>query len=274
MTSSGQFVVVLTKLCGAVVGSSSGWSLSPLPVVVSAPAWEPVFLGEIAAWLQLWIGFKLLWVAAGGRNELKGLWFFPIEDCLWAPLGDDTSLCLLLWLDMVDILPMPPGVADLSTPILFSSTFRLSTFHWAHFHSTIFFEGIRRVYFALVFTWVFILHWTTAISFYSGDDFPANFCHWWYFFPVVENGTAKDTVSARLDALTQTEIKIRERKHPPVPALYELYQTLAQARKQRKISGNEVNAHSITGNNPLLLCGSLVVLSIVTNTIWFWGTWQ
>ena len=89
-----------------------------------------MFLGEIAAWLQLWIGFKLLWVAAGGRNELKGLWFFPIEDCLWAPLGDDTSLCLLLWLvDMVDILPMPPGVADLSTPILYSSTFRLSTFH-------------------------------------------------------------------------------------------------------------------------------------------------
>ena len=87
------------------------------------------------------------------------------------------------------------------------------------------------------------------------------------FFPVVENGTAKDTVSARLDALTQTEIKIRERKHPPVPALYELYQTLAQARKQRKISGNEVNAHS-TGNNPLLLCGT-VVLSTVTNTIWF-----
>ena len=43
-----------------------------------------------------------------------------------------------------------------------------------------------------------------------------------------------------------------------MPALYELYQTLAQARKQRKISGNEVNAHS-TGNNPLLLCygGSL-----------------
>ena len=93
-----------------------------------------------------------------------------------------------------------------------------------------------------------------------------------FFFPVVENGTAKDTVSARLDALTQTEIKIRERKHPPVPALYELYQTLAQARKQRKVSGNEVNAHS-TGNNPLYFC-STVVLSIVTNTIWFWGTWQ